>query len=101
MELLLIGAAVLIVSYLIINGRRNSDPLNRKCAAEICELLVSDSKVTPETIAGVFMRNARYQKHANHIVSMVPALLDKAGCPREFAFSVVPLLRQAAAMIPR
>ena len=36
MEIILGIVAVAIAGYLVVNGKRNSDPLNRKCAAEIC-----------------------------------------------------------------
>jgi C4-dicarboxylate transporter len=36
MEIAIGLIVVVVIAYLIINGRRNSDPLNRKCAAEIC-----------------------------------------------------------------
>ncbi len=98
----IVGAiVVVIVIYLIINGRRNSDPLNRKSAAEICELLVSKDEVTLEEIANVFFSNARYNKQAGHIVSMVPSLLIKAGYPKDSAMSLVPLLRSAQMLVPR
>ena len=92
---------VMIIFYLIRNGSRNSDPLNRKCAAEICQLITSKQNVEHEDFVQVFMNNARYQKQANHIVSMVPSLLIKAGYPEEFSMSVVPVLRQSAMLLPK
>lgn len=100
MEIILVIAA-LIVLYLIVNGKRNADPLNRKCAAEICELLTSKDECTPQEIAEIFMNNARYNKQAGHVVSMVPALLIKAGYPREAAMSIVPQLRTAQMLVPK
>lgn len=98
-----IGAVlvVLILSYLVINGKRNSDPLNRKCAAEICEYITTSDEPMPDEIAEIFMRNARYKAQANHVLSMVPPLLMSAGIPQPAAMSVVPLLRAAAAMVPK
>jgi hypothetical protein len=46
------------------------------------------------------MAHARYRKQANHILSMVPQLLMNAGYSKDKALLVVPLLRQAAAMVP-
>jgi len=98
----IVGAIVaIIVIYLVINGRRNSDPMNRKCAAEICELLVSKEEVYPEEITNLFLSNARYNKQAGHVVSMVPALLIKAGHPKDLAMSTVPLLRAAQMIVPK
>ena len=92
---------IVVIIYLSINGKRNSDPLNRKCAAEICELLTNNDECTPEEIARLFMNNARYNKQANHIVSMIPPLLMKSGYPRDVAMGVVPLLRSAQTLVPR
>lgn len=101
MEILL-GIVAIVVLYLVVNRSRNSDPLNRKCAAEICELLVSgQEEITPEQIAEIFKQNARYQKQASHIVSMVPALLINAGYPKEAAMATVPMLRAAQMLVPR
>jgi hypothetical protein len=88
--------AALVVGYLVFNGKRNSDPLNRKCAAEICEYLTSATDAGVPGIHEIFMRNARYQAQANHVVSMVPVLLMNAGVPRERAMSIVSMLRSAA-----
>ena len=101
MEIIAGVIVAIIVIYLITNGRNNSDPLNRKCAAEICELLVSKGDVTPEEIASIFISNARYNKQAGHIVSMVPALLIKAGLQKDGAMSIVPLLRAAQMLVPK
>lgn len=92
---------VIIVIYSIINGQRNRDPLNRKCAAEICEILIAKKEISPQEIADVFTTNARYNKQAGHIVSMVPALLIESGVPRPSAMSFVPLLRAAQTLIPK
>jgi hypothetical protein len=86
--------------YLLRNGKRNGDPLNRKCAAEICEYLTGSDQLSASDIAEIFMRNARYRTQARHIVSMVPAILIKAGYPREQSTSFVPIMYQAAALIP-
>jgi hypothetical protein len=101
MELLVIGVVILAAAYLLRNWKRNSDPLNRKCAAEICEYLTSSSEVSVEGVREIFMRNARYQTQANHVLSMVPALLIKAGYPRDASMSFVPLMRAAAASVPQ
>ena len=96
-----LGIVGIIVLYLVITGSRNRDPLNRKCAAEICEYLVTNSAHDPYAIRDIFMRNARYQKQATHVVSMVPALLIMNGIPRAAAMAVVPVLRSGAAMVPQ
>ena len=97
-----IGAIVLLVGgYLLRNWKRNSDPLNRKCAAEICEYLASSPDIVVQQIRDIFLRNVRYNIQANHVLSMVPALLIKAGYPKDMAMGIVPDLRAAAAMIPR
>ena len=98
---IIIAIAAVIVLYLIINRMRNSDPLNRRCAAEICELLTSKDDIYPEQIAEIFMRNARYNKQAGHVVSMVPALLIEAGYPKEAALGTVPMLRAAQMLVPK
>ena len=98
---IIIAIVAVIVLYLIINRMRNRDPLNRKCAAEICELLTSEEEISPDQIAEIFMRNARYNKQAGHIVSMVPALLIETGYPKEAALSTVPLLRSAQMLVPK
>lgn len=103
MEFLLVIGAI-VVLYLIVNGKRNSDPLNRKCAAEICDFLVDNvgnEECTPENIAEIFTNNARYYKQAGHIVSMIPPLLMQAGISKSSALSIVPLLRSAQELIPR
>ncbi|MFK0691582.1 hypothetical protein ACFX5Q_25765 [Mesorhizobium sp. IMUNJ 23033] len=98
----IVGGIVLglIGWYLLRNGRRNGDPLNRKCAAEICEYLTHSEQVNASGIAEIFMRNARYRTQARHVVSMVPAILIKAGYPSEQSMSFVPIMFQAAALIP-
>ncbi len=101
MEFLLIAVVALVVLYLVVNGKRNSDPLNRKCAAEICEYLVASGAPNVEGVQEIFMRNARYQAQANHVLSMVPTLLMRVGYSFENAQGVVPLLREAVALIPR
>jgi hypothetical protein len=101
MEIVLLIVGVAIGGYLLLNWKRNSDPLNRKCAAEICEYVASSYQISVEDIYAIFMRNARYQAQANHVLSMVPPLLIRAGYPKDASMSVVPILRAAAAMIPR
>lgn len=98
-----LGAIIaIIIIYLVVNKVRNSDPLNRKCAAEICNLLTrSEEDITAAQVADIFMANARYNKQAGHIVSMVPALLIEEGYPKNAAMSTVPLLREAQMMIPK
>ena len=94
-----IGASVVV--YLIFNGRRNSDPMNRKAAAEICDYLVSPgSQSDPSEIAQILMDNARYRSHARHIASMVPVLLNKAGIPWEIAKSSQATILVAAELVP-
>jgi hypothetical protein len=95
------GVIAIAFLYFMINGSRNSDPMNRKCAAEICEYLTSREDFDPIEIQEIFKEHARYQKQANHIVSMVPVLLMKAGYPRDATMAIVPLLRSAALMQPR
>lgn len=95
------GIIVLIVLYGVINGSRNRDPLNRKCAAEICEYLTSRDDFDPTDILGIFKEHARYQKQANHVASMIPPLLMKAGYPKDAAMQVYPLVKLAATMQPR
>jgi hypothetical protein len=101
MEILFVLIGVLVGGYLLLNWKRNSDPLNRKCAAEICEYVTSSPEISVEAIREIFMRNARYKSQANHILSMVPALLIRAGYPKDASMSVVPVLKAAAAIIPR
>lgn len=96
----LLAVALAVGCYLLLNGKRNSDPLNRKCAAEICEYVAGPGDISIEGIRDIFMRNARYKKQANHVVSMVPVLLIKAGYPKDVAMGVVPLLREAASEVP-
>ncbi|MFB2765683.1 MULTISPECIES: hypothetical protein [Marinobacter] len=95
------GIVLLVVMYGVINGSRNSDPLNRKCAAEICEYLTSTEDFDPVEIQAIFQEHARYQKQANHVASMVPALLINAGIPKDAAMQIYPLVKSAAAMQPR
>ena len=101
MEIFLVLLGLLVGGYLLLNWKRNSDPLNRKCAAEICEYVTSSPQISVEEIREIFMRNARYKAQANHVLSMVPVLLIKAGYPKDASMNVVPILRAAAAMIPR
>jgi D-glycero-D-manno-heptose 1,7-bisphosphate phosphatase len=104
-----VGAAIFMMvvvsavgGYLSLNWKRNSDPLNRKCAAEICECLTSSpGMVSFDEIHEIFRRNARYKLHANHVLSMVPGLLMKGGYPKREAINVVSLLRVVVASIPR
>lgn len=100
MEILAVLFGIVVI-YLVINGKRNSDPLNRKCAAEICEYLVSKEECSPDEIAEIFINNARYNKQAGHIVSMVPTLLIKAGYPKDEAMNTLPLLRAAQILTPK
>lgn len=101
MEILITLLVLVVGGYLLINGKRNNDPLNRKCAAEICLYVTSSTEPEVEEVYKIFMQNARYKTQANHVLSMVPALLIKAGYPKADSMSVVPLLRAAVAMIPR
>jgi len=93
--------AVVIVAYLIINGRRNSDPHNRKCAAEICEYLTTSPTPDPTRIHAIFMSNARYRGQGLHVVSMIPVLLMEAGYPKDAAMNAVPLVRAVAMTLPK
>ncbi|MDR6306244.1 hypothetical protein GGQ85_003973 [Nitrobacter vulgaris] len=101
MEIILGIVAVAIAGYLVVNGKRNSDPLNRKCAAEICAYLAESVERDPTKILEIFMTNARYQKQAMHVISMVPAILIKAGYPKEHAMSEVPFIRAVAMSLPK
>lgn len=99
MEILVAILGILIATiifYLLRNYRRNSDPLNRKCASEICQSIVENGYVDPVEIERIFRQNARYRKQALHVVSMVPTLLQMYGCPREFAMSTVMGLQSVA-----
>ncbi|MFB6447604.1 hypothetical protein [Bradyrhizobium tunisiense] len=100
-EIFLAVVALVVGGYFFLNWKRNSDPLNRKCAAEICEYVTSAPQINVEDIHAIFMRNARYRAQANHVLSMVPALLIRAGYPKDASMGVVPILRAAAAIIPR
>jgi hypothetical protein len=101
-EIFLVLVGLVVGGYLLLNWKRNSDPLNRKCAAEICEYVTSSSsQISIEEIHAIFLRNARYKAQANHVLSMVPALLIRAGYPKDASMNVVPILRAAAALIPR
>jgi|GEM_PF-3442651 len=100
MEILGIILAVVVI-YFVSNGKRNSDPLNRKCAAELCEIFVSQEDISLEEIVYVFTSNARFHKQAGHVISMVPPLLIRGGYPKEFAMSTLPLLRAAQATLPK
>lgn len=95
-----IGIAALIVGYLFLNGRRNRNPLNRKCALEICRYLTEDGPVSVEGLRQIFLQNARCKSQANHVLSMVPPLLMDAGFRQEEAMSCVPLLRAAISELP-
>jgi hypothetical protein len=103
LEIFLWGGGALAISflfYLFKNGSRNNDPLNRKCAAEICDYLTSAEIPSPDEIRDIFIKNARYKVQANHVLSMVPPLLINAGMPKHVAMSVVPLLRSAVSLVP-
>jgi hypothetical protein len=95
------GIVLLVVLYGVFNGSRNSDPLNRKCAAKICEYLTIREDFDPVEIQAIFQEHARYQKQANHVASMVPALLINSGIPKDAAIQIYPLVKSAAAMQPR
>jgi len=95
------GISLLVLVLMLKNGSRNNDPLNRKCAADICEYLTSRENFEPIEIAEIFKEHARYQAQANHITSMVPLLLMKAGYPKGAAMAIVPLLKSAVLIIPK
>lgn len=101
MELVIGGVFLIVVLYLWRNGKRNSDPLNRKAAAEICKHIVATAG-TPDLdeVVSILMKNARYRKDARHIASMVPALLVGGGIPHDMARSVHGPLLQAANTLP-
>lgn len=101
MEIFLVVVGLVVGGYLLLNWKRNSDPLNRKCAAEICEYVTSSPQISIEEIHAIYLRNARYKVQANHVLSMVPALLIRAGYPKDASMNVVPILRAAAALLPR
>jgi hypothetical protein len=100
-EIFLVVVGLVVGGYLLLNWKRNSDPLNRKCAAEICEYVTSSPQISIEEIHAIYLRNARYKVQANHVLSMVPALLIRAGYPKDASMNVVPILRAAAALLPR
>lgn len=95
------GVVVLVLLYGMVNGSRNRDPLNRKCAAEICEYLTSREEFDPIDILDIFKQHARYQKQASHVASMIRPLLMKAGYSKDAAMQVYPLVKAAASMQPR
>lgn len=101
MEVVIYGIVAIVVFFILKNGLRNRDPHNRKCAAELCEYLTSTDDINPEKLRQIFMDNARYQKQANHVLSMVPALLINAGCPKNTAMEIVPLLRSVVVSLPQ
>lgn len=83
------------VGYGMINGSRNNDPMNRKCASELCHYFVNADIPDSDEIYGIFRSNARYKTQANHVLSMDPIILMKAGCPKDAAISTVPFMRMA------
>lgn len=96
--LLIIGliAAAVITIFLMRNASRNSDPLNRQAAAEICEYLASTQFAEVEDVALILERHDRSNSQGNHIASMVPALLQKAGLPTKLALDTQHIVRAAA-----
>lgn len=92
---------LLAVIYLVRNGGRNSNPHNRKAAAEICEHLTS-YEVEPniDEIVQILKNNARYRKDAIHIASMVPVILKKNGMPWEVAKHTHGIILLAANYLP-
>lgn len=99
--IILVAVVAIIAFFIWNNGKRNSDPLNRKCAAELCEYITAAGKIEPDEIREIFMRNARYNTDANHVATMVPVLLINAGYPRDQAMSIFPLLQSITQTIPR
>lgn len=95
------GLVVLILGYGLINGARNSDPLNRKCAAAICEYLTTRDEVSPIDIQEIFKENARYRRQANHVASMVPVLLMRVGYPKDAVMQIHQMVVIAAEMQPK
>ena len=98
-------AAFLVVLFLhmLWFGRKNSDPLNRKAAAEICEYLTDKAQgaIDLQAIAEIFMRNARYRAQALHVASMIPILLENTGYPKELAKHAMLRVAEAARMVPK
>ena len=41
------GLVGLVLLYLFTNNSRNSDPLNRKCAAAVCEYVTTQEQLEP------------------------------------------------------
>jgi hypothetical protein len=101
MELAAVGIAALVVAYLVVNARRNSDPLNRKCAAEICAYLTQEGPVRVDVLRQIFLHNARYKSQAKQVLSMVRSRLKRVGLKGEEAMSRVRLLRAVVSEIPR
>jgi hypothetical protein len=101
MELLLILLVFPIIIYLIVNYRRNSDPLNRKTASEICRSVVEHEFVDHDLVEKIFRENARYQKQASHVASMIPKLLQINGCPRDLSLTIAMEVKQIAQKMPK
>lgn len=101
MELFGIVLVSIVLAYLVLNKSRNSDPLNRKCASEICYYLVNSDELDLTEITLIFDEHARYQKQALHIASMIPSLLISEGVPSKDAMALVPLLQAAALERPK
>lgn len=96
--LLIIGliAAAVIIVFLVRNASRNSDPMNRQAAAEICEHLASTQFAEVEDVALILEKHGRSKSQGNHIASMVPALLQRAGIPAKSALDTQHIVRAAA-----
>lgn len=104
--IIIVGAiGGIFVAYLIRNGIRNADPMNRKCAAEICQYIAFNCAEDGEDfnelkVFEIFQQNARYRKQGLHVVSMVPALLIKAGHPKDASMALAQPLIMIAAALP-
>ena len=97
--------AALGVGYIIRNGSRNSDPLNRACSAELCHLALDYDRMGDQTYRDlalqIFEKHHRYQKQALHCATMVPVLLMKNGLSRDYSMRFLSILTEVAMERPR
>ena len=101
MEMVIAALGLGVAAYVFVTGQRNRDPLNKKCAIEIADYLVSSDALEPDDIYQIFKRNGRFQTQARHVASMVADLLTRQGCPTAEVSDIVPLVRAAASRIPQ
>jgi len=66
MEMLIAALGLGVAAYVFVSGRRNRDPLNKKCAIEITDYLVSSDALEPDDIYQIFKRNGLFQTQARH-----------------------------------